>query len=140
VETANTLKIHDDGRVWLHTGDMASIDDEGFVTYKLRIKRLIISSGYNVYPTQIEKVIEEMPEVMKCAVVAMPHQYKKEVAKAYIILAKGCSADTFTVDKIKQHCIKNLSRHSVPYKFQFVKELPKTPYGKVDFLKLQNEA
>ena len=140
VETANTLKLHDDGRVWLHTGDMASIDDEGFVTYKLRIKRLIISSGYNVYPTQIEKVIEEMPEVMKCAVVAMPHQYKKEVAKAYIILAKGCSADTFTVDKIKQHCIKNLSRHSVPYKFQFVKELPKTPYGKVDFLKLQNEA
>ena len=140
VETANTLRIHDDGRVWLHTGDMASIDDDGFVTYKLRIKRLIISSGYNVYPTQIEKVIEEMPEVMKCAVVAMPHQYKKEVAKAYIILAKGCSADTFTVDKIKQHCIKNLSRHSVPYKFQFVKELPKTPYGKVDFLKLQNEA
>lgn len=140
VETANTLRVHEDGNVWLHTGDMASIDEEGFVTYKLRIKRLIISSGYNVYPTQIEKVIEEMPEVMKCAVVAMPHQYKKEVAKAYVILAKGCSADTFTVDKIKQHCIKNLSRHSVPYKFQFVKELPKTPYGKVDFMKLQRES
>lgn len=140
IETANTLRIHDDGKVWLHTGDMASIDKDGFVTYKLRIKRLIITSGYNVYPTQIEKVIEELPEVVKCAVVSMPHQYKKEVAKAYVILAKGYSADTFTEDKIKQHCIKKLSRHSVPYKFQFVKELPKTAYGKVDFMKLQNDA
>ncbi len=140
VETANTLKVHDDGKVWLHTGDMASIDKDGFVTYKLRIKRLIISSGYNVYPTQIEKTIEELPEVMKCAVVSMPHPYKKEVAKAFIILQKGCSADTFTTDKIKQHCKRNLAHHSVPYKYEFVKELPKTPYGKVDFLKLQNEA
>lgn len=139
VETANTLKVHKDGRVWLHTGDMASIDEEGFVTYKLRIKRLIISSGYNVYPTQIEKTIEELPEVLKCAVVSMPHPYKKEVAKAFIILQKGCSADTFTVDKIKQHCKKSLAHHSVPYKYEFVKELPKTPYGKVDFLKLQSE-
>ncbi len=140
VETANTLRVHKDGNVWLHTGDMASIDAEGFVTYKLRIKRLIISSGYNVYPTQIEKTIEELPEVMKCAVVSMPHPYKKEVAKAYIILQKGCSADTFTTDKIKQHCKKSLAHHSVPYKYEFVKELPKTPYGKVDFMKLQNEA
>ena len=140
IETANTLRLHGDGNIWLHTGDMASIDECGFVTYKLRIKRLIITSGYNVYPTQIEKVIEELPEVTKCAVVSMPHQYKKEVAKAYIILAKGYSADTFTEDKIKQHCIKKLSRHSVPYCLQFVKELPKTPYGKVDFMKLQKDA
>lgn len=140
LETADTLRYHSDGELWLHTGDMASIDEEGFVTYKLRIKRLIISSGYNVYPTQIEKVIEELPEVMKCAVVSMPHSYKKEVAKAYIILEKGYMPDSFTTDKIKQHCIKNLSKHSVPYKYEFVKELPKTPYGKVDFLKLQNQA
>ena len=69
----------------------------------------------------------------------MPHPYKKEVAKAFIILQKGCSADTFTVDKIKQHCKKSLAHHSVPYKYEFVKELPKTPYGKVDFLKLQSQ-
>lgn len=140
LETAHTLRRHNDGKIWLHTGDMASVDEDGFVTYKLRIKRLIISSGYNVYPTQIEKVVEELPEVMKCAVVSIPHTYKKEVAKAYIVLQKGYSADTFTTDKIKQHCIKNLSKHSVPYKYEFVKELPKTPYGKVDFMKLQNMA
>ncbi len=138
-ETALALRKHEDGKVWLHTGDMAVIDNDGFVHYKLRIKRMIISSGYNVYPTQIEKIIEELPEVDKCAVVSMPHPYKKEVPKAFIILAKGVEGNTFTLDKIRQHCKKNLSHHSVPYKYQFVKELPKTPYGKVDILKLQSE-
>ncbi len=138
-ETALALREHEDGKIWLHTGDMAIIDSEGFVHYKLRIKRMIISSGYNVYPTQIEKVIEELPEVDKCAVVSMPHPYKKEVPKAFIILAKGVEGNTFTLDKIRQQCKKNLSYHSVPYKYQFVKELPKTPYGKVDIMKLQSE-
>ena len=138
-ETALALRTHEDGKVWLHTGDMAVIDSEGFVHYKLRIKRMIISSGYNVYPTRIEKIIEELPEVDKCAVVSMPHPYKKEVPKAFIILAKGVEGNTFTLDKIRQHCKKNLSYHSVPYKYQFVKELPKTPYGKIDIIKLQNE-
>lgn len=138
-ETALALRTHEDGKVWLHTGDMAVIDSEGFVHYKLRIKRMIISSGFNVYPTQIEKVIEELPEVDKCAVVSMPHPYKQEVPKAFIILAKGVEGNTFTLDKIRQHCKMNLSHHSVPYKYKFVKELPKTPYGKVDIIKLQSE-
>jgi long-chain acyl-CoA synthetase len=138
-ETVHVLKIHDDGKVWLHTGDMAVIDSEGFVHYKLRIKRMIISSGYNVYPTQVEKIIEELPEVDKCAVVSMPHPYKKEVPKAFIILAKDVEGNDSILDKIKKHCEKKLSHHSVPYKYQFVKELPKTPYGKVDIMKLQSE-
>lgn len=139
-ETAATLRTHADGKVWLHTGDMAEIDEGGFVHYKLRIKRLIISSGYNVHPTNIERVIEEMPEVSKCAVVAMPHPYKKEVPKAYIILEKGYEASTATLDKIKEYCKKHLSRHSIPYRYKFIKELPKTPFNKVDIMKLQNEA
>lgn len=139
LETQKTLRRHADGKLWLHTGDMATIDSEGFVQYKMRIKRLIISSGYNVYPTQIEKVVEEIPEVLKCAVVSMPHPYKKEVAKAYIILADGCNSDEKMVEKIKEYCKINLAHHSVPYAYEFVTELPKTPYGKVDFLKLQNE-
>lgn len=139
IETVNTLKVHDDGKTWLHTGDVASIDCQGFVTYKLRIKRLIISSGYNVYPTQIEKTIEEIPQVMKCAVVSMPHQYKKEVPKAFIVLKSDCVADEDILNKIRKHCEKRLAHHSVPYKYEFVDVLPKTPYGKVDFLKLQNE-
>ena len=101
-ETQKVLKKHSDGKIWLHTGDMASIDENGVVTYKLRIKRMIVSSGYNVYPTYIEKTIEELPEVSKCVAVAIPHSYKKEVAKAFIILEKGYSADSFTLDKIKK--------------------------------------
>ncbi len=139
-ETEKTLKKHSDGRVWLHTGDMATIDENGIVTYKFRIKRMIISSGYNVYPIYIEKTIEELPEVSKCVAVSMPHPYKKEVAKVYIILEKGYLADSFTLDKIKRYCKKKLASYSVPYEYEFIKEFSKTPYGKIDYVKLQNKA
>ena len=136
-ENQKVLKKHSDGKIWLHTGDMASIDKNGIVTYKFRIKRMIVSSGYNVYPTYIEKTIEELPEVSKCVAVAIPHSYKKEVAKAFIILEKGYNADSFTLDKIKKYCKKKLSSYSVPYEYEFVKEFSKTSYGKIDYIKLQ---
>ena len=138
-ETNKVLKVHSDGKIWLHTGDVASIDENGIVTYKTRIKRLIVSSGYNVYPTYIEKTIEELPEVSKCVAVSIPHSYKKEVAKAFIILEKGYSADSFTLEKIKKYCKKKLSSYSVPYEYEFVKEFSKTPYGKIDYIKLKNQ-
>lgn len=137
-ETHSTLKEHSDGKIWLHTGDMATIDEEGFVTYEFRLKRMIISSGYNVYPTYIEKTVEELPEVAKCVVVAKPHPYKKEVAKACIVLEDGYAPDSFTLEKIKNHCKKNLSFYSVPHEYEFVKEFSKTPYGKIDYIKLQD--
>lgn len=140
VETEKALRKHKDGKIWLHTGDMATIDEKGIVTYKLRIKRMIISSGYNVYPNYIEKTIEELPEVSKCVAVAIPHSYKKEVAKAYIILEKGHSPDSVTLEKIKKYCKKKLASYSVPYEFEFVKEFSKTPYGKIDYIKLKNKA
>ncbi len=136
-ETKGVLRKHADGKIWLHTGDMASIDENGIVTYKFRIKRMIVSSGYNVYPTYIEKTIEELPEVSKCVAVAIPHSYKKEVAKAFIILEKGYIADSFTLEKIKKYCKKKLASYSVPYEFEFVKEFSKTPFGKIDYVKLQ---
>lgn len=139
-ETANTLKVHADGRVWLHTGDLASIDKEGFVTYKLRLKRMIISSGFNVYPTQIERVIENLPYVEKCVVVSMPHDYKKEVPKAYIVLKGDKPRNEETIAHIKAYCKENLAHHSVPYKCEFVDVLPKTAYNKIDFMKLQKES
>ena len=138
-ETANTLRIHEDGKIWLHTGDLASIDSEGFVSYKLRIKRMIISSGFNVYPTQIERVIESLPFVEKCVVVSMPHDYKKEVPKAYIVLNEGKDKNEETISEIKAFCKNNLAHHSIPYRYEFVDILPKTPYNKIDFMKLQKE-
>ena len=139
-ETANTLRVHEDGKVWLHTGDLASIDEEGFVHYKLRLKRMIISSGFNVYPTQIERTVENLPYVEKCVVVSMPHDYKKEVPKAYIVLNGNKSKNDETISEIRAYCKDNLAHHSVPYKYEFVDALPKTAYNKVDFMKLQKES
>lgn len=139
-ETGNTLRTHSDGKVWLHTGDMASIDEEGFVHYKLRIKRMMITSGFNVYPTQIENVIEELDFVEKCVVVSIPHQYKKEVAKAYIVLKNGFPKTDDTINEIRQYCKKRLMHYSVPYEYEFTDVLPKTAYNKIDFMKLQRES
>ena len=139
-ETENTLRVHADGKVWLHTGDMAAIDEDGFVHYKLRIKRMMITSGFNVYPTQIESVIEELDFVDKCVVVSVPHQYKKEIAKAYILLKKGTEKSEKTENEIRAYCKKKLMHYSVPYKYEFVDLLPKTAYNKIDFMKLQKES
>ncbi len=139
-ETANTLLVHADGKTWLHTGDMAAIDEDGFIHYKLRIKRMMITSGFNVYPTQIENVIEELDYVDKCVVVSIPHQYKKEVAKAYIVLKNGKEKNEETENEIRAYCKKKLMHYSVPYKYEFVDLLPKTAYNKIDFMKLQKES
>ncbi|MBR3818720.1 MAG: AMP-binding protein [Clostridia bacterium] len=139
-ETENALRIHADGKTWLHTGDMAMIDEDGFVHYKLRIKRMMITSGFNVYPTQIESVIEELDYVDKCVVVSVPHQYKKEVAKAYIVLKNGKEKSDATKEEIRAYCKKKLMHYSVPYKYEFVDLLPKTAYNKIDFMKLQKDS
>ncbi len=139
-ETAAALRTHADGKVWLDTGDMAMIDEDGFIHYKLRIKRMMITSGFNVYPTQIESVVEELDYVDKCVVVSVPHQYKKEVAKAYIVLKNGKEKSDETKEEIRAYCKKKLMHYSVPYKYEFVDVLPKTAYNKIDFMKLQRES
>ena len=138
VETNNALQMHKDGYVWLHTGDLGLMDDDGFIFYKGRIKRMIITSGYNVYPSHIESVIESHPAVLQCTVVGMPHPYKKEVPKAFIILKPGFHG-LFIKLEIKEFCKKNLEHHMVPYKFVYRKSLPKTKLGKVDFKKLMED-
>lgn len=137
-ETNEMLQIHKDGLVWLHTGDMGMMDENGVVFYRQRIKRMIISSGYNIYPAHVEQVIEEHPAVLKCTVVGISHPYKMEVPKAYIVLKNGYSP--LGVRKsIREHCKKNLAAYAVPYEFEYRKSLPKTLIGKVDFKKLQEE-
>ena len=137
-ETNEMLQIHKDGLIWLHTGDMGTMDEDGVVFYRQRIKRMIISSGYNIYPAHVEQVIEEHPAVLKCTVVGIPHPYKIEVPKAYIVLKNGYKP--LSVRKsIREHCKKNLAAYAIPYEFEYRKSLPKTLIGKVDFKKLQEE-
>ena len=137
-ETNDALQIHDDGHIWLHTGDLGYMDEDGFVFYKGRLKRMIITSGYNVYPAHIEEVIESHPAVLQCTVVGVPHDYKQEVAKAFIVLKDGFHG-LFIKTEIKEFCKKNLAHYMVPAEFVYRKKLPKTKLGKVDFRKLQSD-
>ena len=138
-ETNEVLQIHKDGKVWLHTGDIGLIDKDGIIYYRQRLKRMIVTSGYNVYPSRIEEVIEEHDAVLKCSVVGIPHPYKLEVPKAYIVLKNGYSPTLSVKSSIKKHCEKNLAKYSIPYEFEFRKSLPKTLIGKVDINKLKEE-
>lgn len=138
-ETNEALHIHSDGNVWLHSGDIGSMDKNGFITYKQRLKRMIVTSGYNVYPSQIEEVIEQHPAVVDCSVIGIPHPYKVEVAKAYIALKNGYHDTPKLREEIDELCKKNLAKYSIPKEYEFRKSLPKTMIGKVDFRKLQQE-
>ena len=138
-ETNDALHIHKDGNIWLHSGDIGSMDEDGFVTYKQRIKRMIVTSGFNVYPQQIESVLETHPAVLNATVIGIPHPYKIEVAKAYIILNKGYTENDKLKEELLSLCKKNLAHYAIPREWEFRKSLPKTIIGKVDFNKLQLE-
>ena len=99
---------------------------------------MIITSGYNVYPSHIEEVIESHPAVLQCTVVGVPHKYKQEVPKAFIVLKEGFHG-LFIKTEIKEYCKKNLAKYMMPYEFVYRKQLPKTKLGKVDFVKLQSD-
>ena len=137
-ETNEMLQKHSDGMIWLHTGDIGMMDSNGILYYKQRLKRLIISSGYNIYPSHIEEVIEGHPSVLKCSVIGIPHPYKVEVPKAFIVLKNDYNPLTVKAS-IKEYCKKNLASYAIPKEFEFRKSLPKTLIGKVDFKKLREE-
>ena len=137
-ETKNILRVHD-GKKYLHSGDLGYIDEDGFIFFKSRLKRMIVSSGYNIYPGVIENIIMEHPYVEACAVVGVPHPFKKEVVKAYIVLKKGLVLNSEIKKSIKAHCEKNISSYALPYAYGYRKELPKTKIGKIAYKELIND-
>ena len=138
-ETHDILRKHKDGKTWLHTGDIGYIATNGVVYYTQRLKRMIVVSGFNVYPSMIEKVLEKHEAVEKACVIGIPHPYKMHVPKAFIILKKGYS-DSFKLKKeLKDLCKQELSVYSIPKDFEIRKELPKTLYSKIDYKKLEKE-
>ncbi|MBR3210761.1 MAG: AMP-binding protein [Bacilli bacterium] len=138
-ETRQTLKKHKDGRVWLHTGDEGIMDKDGFVYFKGRSKRMIISSGYNIYPNNIENVIDSHPDVSMSCVIGIPHPYKVMAAKAFIVLKDPKKETEETLFSIKKLVEQNLARFSWPYEYEYRKELPKTLVGKVAYNVLIHE-
>ena len=138
-ETKATLRKHKDGRIWLHTGDSGYMDKDGFVYFKGRLKRMIITSGYCVYPGMIENVIDSHPSVKMSCVIGIPHPYKVTVAKAFIVLKGGVKDKEAVLESIKNLVEKNLARFSWPYEYEFRDELPKTLVGKVAYNVLMQE-
>ena len=137
-ETNLVLRKHKDKKIWLHTGDLGYIAPNGIVYFTQRLKRMIISNGYNIYPSQIEEVIESHKKVLQCSVVGIPHKYKGEVAKAYIVLKSGESIHHLKKE-IKELCKENLAKYSIPKEYEFRKSLPKTLLGKVNYKELSDE-
>ncbi len=135
-ETDIVLKKHKDGKIWLHSGDAGYMDKDGFVYFEARIKRMIVSSGYNIYPGQLEDIICEHPYVKTCAVVGVPHPYKKEVVKVYIVLKDGLVLNSEIKKSIREYCEKNIAAYALPYAYGYRKELPKTKIGKVAYKEL----
>ncbi|MCL2391565.1 MAG: AMP-binding protein [Oscillospiraceae bacterium] len=138
-ETNQTLQKHADGRIWLHTGDLGMMDDEGFLFFRQRIKRMIISSGFNVYPSQVENVIEAHESIQISCVIAVPDDFHMQRIKAFIVLKDGQVPTEEIKKSIIDHVRKNVTKYAMPREFEYRKELPKTLIGKVAYLALEKE-
>ena len=118
--------VDEDG--WLHTGDVATVDDHGHLFLVDRVKDLIIVSGFNVYPAEVEEVLVQHPAIDACAVVGVPHPYSGEAVKAYIVTVQGSSVEE---DEVIRFCAGRLARYKCPDKVWFVDEVPQGMGGKV---------
>ena len=134
--TEAALKKHADGRAWLHTGDLGRMDDEGFFTFVSRLKRMIKSSGFNVYPAQVEAVLYEHPEVAEACVIGVPDEAQGERVKAFVAVRDKEREGSELAAELIAHCGERLIKWSCPRDVEFVAELPKTRVGKIDFTEL----
>jgi long-chain acyl-CoA synthetase len=138
-ENSQTLQKHADGYTWLHTGDMGWMDEEGFIYFKQRIKRMIITSGYNVYPSQIENIIDGMDEVQMSCVIGVPDPYKIQKVKAFVQPAPGIVPSEELKQKILAYLRDRVAKYAMPYDVEFREQLPKTLVGKIAYTVLEKE-
>ena len=138
-ETNQALQLHEDGLVWLHTGDLGTMDEDGFVYFKQRLKRMIITSGYNVYPSQVENVIDAHKDVLMSTVIGVKDPYRIQKVKAFVVLKPGTEATEERKKEIMDYCRARLPRYAIPREVEFRTELPKTKVGKVAFAELEKE-
>ena len=138
-ETAQTLRTHADGLTWVYTGDLGTMDDEGFIYFKGRAKRMIITSGYNVYPAQLENILDAHEKVHMSCVIGVPDDYKMERVKAFVMLKPGVPANDETREEIFAYCRKHIAKYAMPKEIEFREELPKTLVGKVAYRVLEEE-
>ena len=138
-ETAQTLRTHADGMTWVYTGDLGCMDDEGFVYFKGRAKRMIVTSGYNVYPGQIENILDAHEYVQMSCVIGVPDPYKMQKVKAFVKLSPDAPKSEETKQELLNYCRKHIAKYAMPYDIEFRDELPKTLVGKVAYRVLEEE-
>ena len=138
-ETAQTLRRHADGLTWVYTGDLGVMDADGFVYFRGRRKRMIITSGYNVYPAQLENILEAHEAVQRCCIIGVPDSYKMQKVKAFVMLKPGFPTTEETKQSILAHCRKNIAKYAMPYDIEFRENLPTTLVGKVAYRVLEDE-
>ncbi len=138
-ENANTLRVHADGRTWLHTGDLGYMDENGFIFFRQRAKRMIITSGYNVYPSQLENIIEAHEAVQISCVIGVKDPVKIQKVKAFVVLREGVEPTEKVLNSLREHCRKNIAKYALPSDIEIRKELPKTLVGKVAYTVLEKE-
>ncbi len=138
-ETNKVLEKDKNDKIWVHTGDLGYINKNGCLFFVQRLKRLIISSGYNVYPSHIEEILNKHEYVLNSCVVGIPHPYKVQVPKAYIVLKSDYHDSLKVRNEIKDYLEKNLAKYMLPKEYVIRESLPKTMIGKVDYKKLEEE-
>ena len=139
-ETRQTLRRHYDGRIWLHTGDLGHMDQDGFVYFRQRIKRMIVTSGYNVYPSQLENIIDANEKVLISCVIGVKDPYRVQKVKAYVVPMPGVEPTEELKKEILDYCSGRIAKYAMPREIEFRKELPKTLVGKVAYRVLEEEA
>jgi long-chain acyl-CoA synthetase len=129
-ETADVLK---DG--WFLTGDIGQFDDDGYLTIVDRKKDMIIAGGYNIYPVELDGVLMGHPKILEACTIGLPHEYRGETVKAFIVVKEG---QDLTEDEVIAYCKENLAAYKVPKIFEFIDELPKSAVGKILRRKLKD--
>ena len=138
-ETAQTLQTHSDGLTWVYTGDLGTMDEQGFVYFRGRAKRMIISSGYNIYPGQLENILDAHEWVQMSCVIGVPDDLKMQKVKAFVKLVPNVKPDDTTRQVLLDYCRKHIAKYAMPYDIQFKADMPKTLVGKVAYRKLEEE-
>lgn len=138
-ETAQAIRVHGDGKIWLHTGDLGRLGDDGLIYFAQRLKRMIISSGYNIYPTHLESIINSHEAVLTSTVIGVDHPYKGQVPKAFIVLKQGYKPGKRLEKEIRELLERNVPIYALPASYEFRDKLPQTLVGKVAFKKLEAE-
>ena len=139
VETAQVLQLHDDGKIWLHTGDLGRLGDDGLLYFAQRLKRMIVSSGYNIYPTHLESIINSHEGVLTSTVIGIDHPYKGQVPKAFIVLKPGYKPGKRIEREIRELLERNVPVYALPASYEFRDKLPQTKIGKVAFRELEKQ-